>query len=103
MELALGAETPLAADIVFRSMQRLGQALAGRIERLEEATERDPSGRPDASIPALPAPAPVSSARRGIRRIATLLASLSTRGPAAGPVRRPSADRLASPHSPARP
>ena len=29
IELGLGAETPLAADIVFRYMQRLGQALAG--------------------------------------------------------------------------
>ena len=44
MELALGAEMPLAADIVFRYMQRLGQALAGRIERLEEAPNADRLG-----------------------------------------------------------
>jgi UDP-GlcNAc:undecaprenyl-phosphate/decaprenyl-phosphate GlcNAc-1-phosphate transferase len=106
MELALGAEAPLAADIVFRSMQRLGQALAGRIERLEEATDPDPSGptgRPDGSTPASPAPRPVSSAPRGIGRIATFLGRLGARGLAGRTVRRPSADRLAGPHSPARP
>src|SRR5262249_52774000 len=43
MELSLGAETPLAADIVFRCMQRLGQAMAGRVERLEEAADDPPS------------------------------------------------------------
>ncbi len=106
MELALGEETPLAADIVFRYMQRLGLALAGRIERLEEGTEADPSARPhppDGSAPALPAP----PAPRGLGRIATLLGRLATRGLtarlAAPPVPRPAADRLAGPHSPARP
>jgi UDP-GlcNAc:undecaprenyl-phosphate GlcNAc-1-phosphate transferase len=106
MELALGAEAPLAADIVFRSMQRLGQALAGRIERLEEGTGADASG-PTGSISALPAPRPLPSAPRGTGRIATLLGRLGTRGLATWlafrTVRRPSADRLAGPHSPARP
>jgi UDP-GlcNAc:undecaprenyl-phosphate GlcNAc-1-phosphate transferase len=102
MELALGAETPLAADIVFRNMQRLGQALAGRIERLEEAAEPGSGaspGRPDEPTLALPAPAPEpeSSGPRGIGRIGALLGRLAPTG------RRPAADRLARPHSPARP
>lgn len=42
MELALGADAPLAADIVFRYMLRLGQALAGRIERLDEGGDAGP-------------------------------------------------------------
>ena len=52
MELALGAETPLAADIVFRYMQRLGQALAGRIERLREADAEEAADAADAPAPA---------------------------------------------------
>jgi UDP-GlcNAc:undecaprenyl-phosphate GlcNAc-1-phosphate transferase len=80
MELALGAESPLAADIVFRYMQRLGQALAGRIERLEEVAVSDPAARPNGTTPELD-----SSAPRGAGRVAAALG------------------RLAWPHWPARP
>jgi UDP-GlcNAc:undecaprenyl-phosphate GlcNAc-1-phosphate transferase len=99
MELALGTETPLAADIVFRYMQRLGQALAGRIERLEEAAEPDPAEsprRPETPTPAPPEPEP-APAPRGIGRIGAILGRLAPTG------RRPAADRLTRPHSPARP
>ena len=37
VSLGLGADEPLAADIVFRYMQRLGQALAERLERFQDA------------------------------------------------------------------
>jgi UDP-GlcNAc:undecaprenyl-phosphate GlcNAc-1-phosphate transferase len=117
MELAMGAEMPLAADIVFRYMQRLGQALAGRIERLEEAAEVERHGgvasdNGSARIPgadgAAGAVAPTElSAPRGIGRIAAFLGRFGARGVAAripgSPARRPAADRLAGPHTPARP
>jgi hypothetical protein len=117
MELAVGTETPLAADIVLRYMQRLGQALSGRIERLEETAEderlagtapADPSRRRDRSDEEVPAISPsVSSAPRRIGRIAALLGRVGAGGLAvrvAGPTaHRPAADRLAGPHSPARP
>ena len=97
MEVALGAEAPLAADIVFRNVQRLGQAVVGRLERLEESAEEagpaatvpaDPPARPD---PIAPAPAP-----RRIGRIATLLTRIGVTSPTA-------TERLAGPHTPARP
>ena len=37
LSLGLGADAPLAADIVFRYMQRLGQALFERMQRFDEA------------------------------------------------------------------
>jgi UDP-GlcNAc:undecaprenyl-phosphate GlcNAc-1-phosphate transferase len=117
MEVALGAEMPLAADIVFRYMQRLGQALAGRIERLEETAESErPCGvaadvspaRPEgADGSALAVAATEPPAPRGIGRIATVLGRMGARGLAARltapPAPRPAADRLAGPHTPARP
>ena len=116
MELALGAETPLAADIVFRYMQRLGQALAGRIERLEEARgaegPADPAGANAAQRhgrPGRPRPHVAAPARRGLG-LATLLGRIGPRGLAAraagvsaSPEHRPAADGLAGPHTPARP
>ena len=50
LSLGLGAEEPLAADIVFRYMQRLGQALGERLERFEDAEpgEVRPDPRPAA-------------------------------------------------------
>jgi UDP-GlcNAc:undecaprenyl-phosphate GlcNAc-1-phosphate transferase len=117
MELALGTEMPLAADIVFRYMQRLGQALAGRIERLEVTEE---GGRPvggasddssarlrgeDRTLVAVNTAEP--SGPRGIGRITTLLGRFGGRGIAARitapPTHRPVADRLAGPRTPARP
>ena len=56
MEIAMDAEAPLAADIVFRSMQRLARALAGRLDRLDEAAE-------DARLTAYRLAAPHSPAR----------------------------------------
>ncbi len=56
MEIAMDAEAPLAADIVFRSMQRLARALAGRLDRLDEAAE-------DARLAAYRLAAPHSPAR----------------------------------------
>jgi UDP-GlcNAc:undecaprenyl-phosphate GlcNAc-1-phosphate transferase len=117
MELALGAEAPLAADIVFRYLQRLGQALADRIERLEEAEESeragvgppdDSSARPgNAGRAATAAAAASPSAPRGFGRIAALVGRFGARGLAArlaaSRSHRPVADRLAGPHSPARP
>ena len=37
VSLGLGTDAPLAADIVFRYMQRLGQALSERLERFDDA------------------------------------------------------------------
>jgi UDP-GlcNAc:undecaprenyl-phosphate GlcNAc-1-phosphate transferase len=109
MELALGAETPLAADIAFRYMQRLGQSLAGRLERLEEATNPhpirdtgpvDPFLRRDCGdAEAREASSTREAAPRRVGRIATLLGRV---GIAAAPAHRPAADRLAGPHTPAR-
>jgi len=36
LSLGMGPDAPLSADIVFRSMQRLGQALAERLDRLRD-------------------------------------------------------------------
>ena len=52
MRVGLGRETDLAADIVFRYLERLGQALAGRLEwfRPSSRTTPEPRGltvRPD--------------------------------------------------------
>ena len=117
MELGLGAETPLAADIVFRYMQRLGQSLAGRIERLEEE-ERDDRITP--TTPIVPSEgcdraygeahdhsrtSDSSPDRTG--RIATLLERVGLGGLSTGvngpPSTRPAPDHLASPRTPARP
>jgi hypothetical protein len=114
MELALGAESPLAADIAFRYMQRLGQALAGRLdeaaepERIKGSTPIDPSLRRDRGDEEAHAiSSPGSSAPRRIGRIATLLGRLGDGGLAAGVAAsaapRPATDRLAGPHTPARP
>ena len=40
MSLGLPADSPLAADIVFRYLQRLCQALAERLERFQSSLER---------------------------------------------------------------
>jgi UDP-GlcNAc:undecaprenyl-phosphate GlcNAc-1-phosphate transferase len=116
MELALGAEMPLAADIVFRYMQRLGQALAGRIERLEEAeggeilggeASVDTSAFHDGAHDSVAVEAAEPSAPRGIGRIAAFLGRVGARGLAARyaatPTTRPVADHLAGPRTPARP
>jgi UDP-GlcNAc:undecaprenyl-phosphate/decaprenyl-phosphate GlcNAc-1-phosphate transferase len=115
MGLSLGAEAPLAADIVFRYMQRLGLALAGRIERLEEArgTEgpADPAGANAAQgTVARSSSAPVAAPARPGLGIATLLRRIGPRGLAARAAgvsastnHRPAADGLARPHTPARP
>ncbi|MHB1556979.1 MAG: MraY family glycosyltransferase [Isosphaeraceae bacterium] len=98
MGLCLGAEAPVAADIAFRYMQRLGLALAGRIERLEAEGQADagPSDRPVAAI-AGSAERPRRVARFGalLRRVAARLASPTA--PRTAP------DGLARPHTPARP
>ena len=47
MRVGLGHETDLAADIVFRYLERLGQALAGRLEWFQAGTERDGAAGPD--------------------------------------------------------
>jgi UDP-GlcNAc:undecaprenyl-phosphate/decaprenyl-phosphate GlcNAc-1-phosphate transferase len=124
MEVGLGAETPLAADIVFRYVHRLGQALADRIERLKEATNAEPpagiaatdlSPRLDRTHPMGPedlASAPSDSRRGGwivtlFGRIARIPGRIGFRSLAAGvagpPAPRPATDRLAGPHRPARP
>ncbi len=115
MGLALGAEAPLAADIVFRYMQRLGQALAGRIERLEEARGVDGPAGPAGGNAAHGTAARASSApvaapeRRGLG-LATWLVRIGPRGLAARAAgvststdHRPAADGLARPNTPARP
>ena len=116
LELALGAEMPMAADIVFRYMQRLGQALAGRIERLEAEEGESPGGAAPEDSPerlegadgaAMAAGAAEPSAPRGIGRIAALLGRAGTRGLSAGiaasPAPRSVVDRLAGPRTSARP
>ncbi len=122
MGLSLGADAPLAADIVFRYTQRLALALAGRLERLEESggaegsagVATDTSDRrydKDGSGPrAVMTPADTAGGRRGIGRIATFLGRIMPRAVAAPDARaaapgarRTPADRLARPHTPARP
>ncbi len=49
VSLGLGAEAPLAADIVFRYMQRLGQALSDRLERIEEAAPAEDRHEPNSA------------------------------------------------------
>ncbi len=109
MELALGAESPLAADIAFRYMLRLGQALAGRLERFEEvemdritaSSPVDPSRRRDREDEEIHTiSSTTGAAPRRLGRIAMLL---ERAGFAASPVPRPAADPIAGPHSPARP
>ncbi len=94
MRLCLGAEAPVAADIVFRYMQRLGLALAGRIERLDAEGQEDPgpSARPVAAI------AGSAGAPRRFARVGVLLRRL-----AAPTAPRTAPDGLARPHTPARP
>ena len=108
MGLSLGADAPLAADIVFRYMQRLAQALAGRLERLEESggaegsagVATDTSDRrydKDGSGPrAVMTPADAAGGRRGIGRIATFLGRIMPRAVAAPDARAaaPGADGL---------
>ena len=68
VRVELGHESDLAADIVFRYLQRLGQALAGRLEWLQVAgAERDgdlepgeDDGSPPSGRPAGPGPAETS-------------------------------------------
>jgi UDP-GlcNAc:undecaprenyl-phosphate GlcNAc-1-phosphate transferase len=88
MGLSMGADAPLSADIVFRYMQRLGLALAGRIERLEEAMGAErPAGSGGggdpavAATPTAPSPGP---ARRG-SGVATFLWRLGVGAPPASP------------------
>jgi UDP-GlcNAc:undecaprenyl-phosphate GlcNAc-1-phosphate transferase len=66
VSLGLAADAPLAADIVFRSMQRLVQALADRLEWLQDAEPAGNRCEPQAitaagwqpGLAALPRPAP---------------------------------------------
>ncbi len=111
MELALGAETPLAADIVFRYMQRLGRAFAGRIERLEEATDEETAAgtEPAAASRCLDGDertneeAVSSEVVSPPRRLGRIAAFLGRMGASGSPTPRHAADSLAGPHSPARP
>jgi hypothetical protein len=117
IELSLGAEMPLAADIVFRYMQRLGQALAGRIEQPGEVEAEGSRGAmsPDESPPWLDrangdsrlTPSDPSSGPRRLGRIAMILGRIGL-GTIAGGVpssssHRPTVDSLAGPRTPARP
>jgi UDP-GlcNAc:undecaprenyl-phosphate GlcNAc-1-phosphate transferase len=107
MELALGAETPLAADIVFRYVQRLGQALAGRIERLEEATDEGLGAGTEPAIVSRRVgheeEATSSNGASSTRRLGRFATFLGRMGISGSPTPRHGVDRLARPHSPARP
>ena len=45
MSLGLPADSPIAADIVFRYLQRLCQALAERLERFQSSASIDEPSR----------------------------------------------------------
>jgi UDP-GlcNAc:undecaprenyl-phosphate GlcNAc-1-phosphate transferase len=104
--LGLGADAPLAADIVFRSMQRLGQALSDRLERFDDA---GPDEERHESNPAT-ASAKVDRSAKGKETARSLtrtllrrtLARIGALGLAAAARPRAAVDPLAGPNAPAR-
>ena len=111
LNLGLGADAPLSADIVFRYMHRLGQALDERLERLREVetgnfgsesravieierSDRRAEAEPRATVEAL------SSRNPGW--VGPILGFLGGRGLVGLATRRPAVDPLTGPHSPAR-
>ncbi len=118
LSLGLGAEEPLAADIVFRYMQRLGQALDERLERLQEAetdkVRHEPELATGAECRDRPERERVSATvgvlvERGLGWVSPILGRLKARvlaaraaGLATPTTPRPAVDPLAGRHSPAR-
>jgi UDP-GlcNAc:undecaprenyl-phosphate GlcNAc-1-phosphate transferase len=72
----LGRELDLAADIVFRYLERLGQALAGRLEWFQAVEPEPPAAHSPAVTPgpAEPAAAATAASRAEARGMAGVLA-----------------------------
>lgn len=111
VRIELGRELDVAADIVFRSLQRLGQALAGRLEWIQSARAEASDPRPRVasnSLPAAPSadPEPASGALGGLAGATFRLLRRRTRGLGPGvpaPARRlPIVETVAAPTSLAR-
>ncbi len=111
LSLGMGADQSLAADIVFRYMQRLGQALDERLGRLQDAEadrlrqEPSPStdvGRSDRPVRAMIADSVGSLAERGLGGVVAFLTRVKSRVFAAPSEPRTAVEPLAHRHSPAR-
>ncbi len=115
LSLGVGADAPLSADIVFRYMQRLGQALDERLARLQDVETNDLVSeakavaeieRSDRPVEDQPRAAAGALSSRNLGWVGPILGLLGGRGLAARAeglsTRRPAVDPLAGPHSPAR-
>src|SRR5207244_3586561 len=110
VSLGGAADAPLAADIVFRSIQRIGQALAERLERIPAAepggSRPEPQVIPAASQRPDSSPIPTAPARRGLGLVPGRVGTpgLTARAAGVAPAATPcsAVDPLAAPRSPAR-
>ncbi len=118
LSLGLGADERLAADIVFRYMQRLGQALDERLERFQDAgpgeVRHEPRPAVDPERRDRPAKARARATvgvlvERGLGWVGLILGRVGARGLAARAAGlatpstpRPAVDPLTGQHSPAR-
>jgi UDP-GlcNAc:undecaprenyl-phosphate GlcNAc-1-phosphate transferase len=82
----LGRELDLAADIVFRYLERLGQALAGRLEWFQAAEPETPEAQSPAVTPGPAEPAATPPARAEARGLVGVLSrALGIRPRSPGP------------------
>ncbi len=106
LSLGLGPDAPLAADIVFRYMQRLGQALSERLERFDEAGPADdhhePSLAPSDAPDDRPADVKETIASVARSRPGVVLGRNGAPGLAVRATSRTGVDPLTGPKTPAR-